>query len=483
MSSGDKTKGWSTIPFIINGKDVTSKASFSVNNPASSEKLWSGSSASISDATGAVEAAQAAFALWSQTKPSFRRDILFRAADLFISRKEELFAYQAQETGAGRQFMEINIQATAQILRDIGGRIETAVEGSVPATAEQGSHAIIVKEPYGVVLAIAPWNAPYVLGARSVAFALATGNTTVLKGSELSPRVFWAIGDVFRQAGLPDGCLNVIYHRTADAAAVTDALIAHPAIKKINFTGSTLVGSIIASLAGKHVKPLLLELGGKASAIVLKDADVKKAATSCAVGAFIHGGQVCMSTERILVHRSISDEFSAALKEATQGLFGPEKPPFVLVNSAAVQKNRGLIADAVAKGATTLLGDADAAEDQPTKMRPVIVSNVSKEMNIYHTESFGPTVSLLTFDTEEEALAVANDTDYGLSGAVFSEDLKAAMRVARKYETGAVHINSMTVHDEAALVHGGAKKSGYGRFNASQGLAEFLRYKTITWRE
>ncbi|KAG4293556.1 NAD-dependent aldehyde dehydrogenase [Fusarium proliferatum] len=479
MSSGDNTNSWSTIPFIINGKDVTSKASFPVNNPASSEKLWSGSSASISDATGAVEAAQAAFASWSQTKPSFRRDILFRAADLFISRKEELFAYQAQETGAGRQFMEINIKATAQILRDIGGRIEAALEGSVPATAEQGSHAIVVKEPYGVVLAIAPWNAPYVLGARSVAFALATGNTTVLKGSELSPRVFWAIGDVFRHAGLPDGCLNVIYHRTADAAAVTDALIAHPAIKKINFTGSTLVGSIIASLAGKHVKPLLLELGGKASAIVLKDADVKKAATSCAVGAFIHGGQVCMSTERILVHRSISDEFSAALKEATQGLFGPEKPPFVLVNSAAVQKNRGLIADAVAKGATTLLGDADAAEDQPTKMRPVIVSNVSKEMNIYHTESFGPTVSLLTFDTEEEALAVANDTDYGLSGAVFSEDLKAAMRVARKYETGAVHINSMTVHDEAALVHGGAKKSGYGRFNASQGLAEFLRKDVI----
>ncbi|KAF6530390.1 hypothetical protein HZS61_001702 [Fusarium oxysporum f. sp. conglutinans] len=408
---------------------------------------------------------------------------MFRAADLFISRKEELFTYQAQETGAGRQFMEININGTAQILRDIGGRIEAAVEGLVPATAEQGSHAIAVKEPYGVVLAIAPWNAPYVLGARSIAFALATGNTTVLKGSELSPRVFWAIGDIFRQAGLPDGCLNVIYHRTADAAEVTEALIAHPAIKKINFTGSTLVGSIIASLAGKHVKPLLLELGGKASAIVLKDADVKKAAASCAVGAFIHGGQVCMSTERILVHRSISDEFSTALKEATQGLFGSGKPPFVLVNSAAVQKNKGLVADAVAKGATTLLGDAEAVEDQPTKMRPVIVSNVSKEMNIYHTESFGPTVSLLTFDTEDEALAIANDTDYGLSGAVFSEDLKAAMRVARKYESGAVHINSMTVHDEASLVHGGAKKSGYGRFNAAQGLAEFLRYKTITWRE
>lgn len=190
-----------------------------------------------------------------------------------------------------------------------------------------------------------------------------------------------------------------------------------------------------------------------------------------------------MATERILVHKSIVDEFGAALKEITEKLFGSEVPPFVLVNPAAVAKNKKLLGDAVSKGATLLLGDAEASEDQPTKMRPVIVSNVSKDMDIYYTESFGPTVSLITFETEEEALAVANDTDYGLSGAVFSEDLKAAMRVARKYDSGAVHINSMTVHDEASLVHGGVKKSGYGRFNAAQGLDEFLRYKTITWKE
>lgn len=190
-----------------------------------------------------------------------------------------------------------------------------------------------------------------------------------------------------------------------------------------------------------------------------------------------------MATERILVHKSIADDFSAALKQATQKLFGSEVPPFVLVNSAAVAKSKKLLDDAVSKGAAVLYGDLTASEDQPTMMRPVIVSNVSKDMHIYHTESFGPTVSLITFETEEEALAVANDTDYGLSGAVFSEDLKAAMRVARKYDSGAVHINSMTVHDEASLVHGGIKKSGYGRFNAAQGLDEFLRYKTITWKE
>ncbi|KAJ6085346.1 NAD-dependent aldehyde dehydrogenase [Penicillium canescens] len=469
-----------TVPLIINGKDVTLPSTFTVVSPGSGEALWDASAASVVEATQAVEAAQAAFVSWSATKPSVRREILFRAADLLLSRKEELMSYQSRETGAGRAFMEFGINAAHQILRDIGGRIESALEGYVPVTAEQGSHAMMLKEPYGVVLAIAPWNAPYVLGVRSVAFALATGNTAVLKGSELSPRVFWAIGDVFSQAGLPDGCLSVIYHRTADAAEVSEVLIAHPSIKKINFTGSTAVGSIIASLAGMHIKPLLLELGGKASAIVLKDADVEEAAASCAVGAFIHGGQVCMSTERILVHTSIADKFAAALAKATQQYF---ESPYVLINPAAVTKNKNLLHDALNKDGKVLLGDPTASEDQPTKMRPVIVSGVSKEMEIFHTESFGPTVSLMTFETEEEALALANDTDYGLSGAVFSRDLSTALRVAHQYETGAVHINSMTVHDEASLVHGGVKKSGYGRFNGAQGMAEFLRYKTITWKD
>ncbi|SPN96510.1 uncharacterized protein DNG_00038 [Cephalotrichum gorgonifer] len=460
-AKGSAEHSGNPVTFIINGKDVASASSFPVIDPATGETLWRSASISNAEAAEAVEAAEAAFPSWSKTKPSYRRDIMFRAADLFLARKQELLSYQSRETGAGAQFMEININATIQILKDLGGRIEAAVQGLAPVTAEAGSYAMLIKEPYGVILAIAPWNAPYVLGVRSIAFALATGNTTVLKGSELSPRVFWAIGDIFRQAGLPDGCLNVIYHRTSDAADITQALIAHPAVKKINFTGSTHVGSIVASLAGKYVKPLLLELGGKASAIVLKDADLQKAATSCAVGAFIHGGQVCMATERILVHQSIVDDFAAAFTTATQRLFGAQVPPFVLINSAAVAKNKKLLRDALSKGATLLLGDPEATEDQPTKMRPVVVSNVSSDMDMYHAESFGPTVSLITFETEEEALAVANDTDYGLSGAVFSEDLRAAMRVARQYETGAVHINSMTVHDEASLVHGGVKKSGY----------------------
>lgn len=190
-----------------------------------------------------------------------------------------------------------------------------------------------------------------------------------------------------------------------------------------------------------------------------------------------------MSTERILVHKSIATEFGEALTRVTRQRYGSAALPYVLINAAAVAKNKKLVSDAVSKGAKVLHGDAAESDDQPTKMRAVIVSQVSKEMDLFHLESFGPTVSLVTFETEAEALALANDTDYGLSGAVYSRDLAAALRVARGYETGAVHINSMTVHDEPSLVHGGVKKSGYGRFNGAQGLDEFLRYKTITWKD
>ncbi|KAI9154773.1 NAD-dependent aldehyde dehydrogenase [Paramyrothecium foliicola] len=485
-----------TVPLICNGNDVVVTSKFQIINPATGNKLWDVSAASTTDAIHAVDVANAAFASWSVTKPAFRKQILLRAADILLTRKEELFAYQSQETGASRPFMEVNIRTAARILQDVAGKLEAALEGFVPVPEAKSTHAMIVKEPYGVVLAIAPWNAPVVLGVRAVAFALATGNTVILKGSELSPRSFWGIGDIFRQAGLPGGCLNVLYHRTADAADVTHAIIAHPAIKKINFTGSTHVGSIIASLAGRYVKPLLLELGGKASAIILKDADIEKAASSCADGAFLHvGPTICASVPSNLLAttgtlakaqadirgQTLHRAFGAALSEITRQRYGTEAPPYVLINAAAVAKNKRLIDEAVSRGAKLLHSDAAASQDQPTQMRAVIVSGVTKDMEIYHIESFGPTVSLLSFETEEEALAIANDTEYGLSGAVFSRDLNAALRVARGYETGAVHINSMTVHDEPSLLHGGVKKSGYGRFNGVQGLEEFLRYKTITW--
>ncbi|KAF2755338.1 aldehyde dehydrogenase [Pseudovirgaria hyperparasitica] len=472
-----------TIPLLINGENIVTKNTFDVISPSTSECIWRCSSATVDDARAAVTAAGNAFPAWSKTKPAFRRDILLRAADILTARADECADYMMQETGAAHYFSrDFNVPLTADVLRDLAGRI-SGIMGSIPTPAAEGANALVYKEPYGVVLGIAPWNAPFVLGLRSIIYPLAAGNTCVLKGSELSPRVFWAIGDVLREAGLPDGCLNVIYHRTADAAAVTTALIEDPLVKKVNFTGSTAVGRIIASQAGKNLKPVLMELGGKASAIVLDDADVQRAAEQCALGAFLHSGQICMSTERILVHKAIMAEFIPALQAAVTKAFPTDKPAPILIQPAGVTKNKSLISNAVENGAKILHGDPNLSEASNTRLRPIIVGDVTEKMDIYKTESFGPSVSVIEVQSEEEAVRIANDTEYGLSAAVFTENLNRGLRVAKQIESGAVHINSMSVHDESALPHGGVKASGWGRFNATWGLEEFLRTKTITFQD
>jgi len=292
----------------------------------------------------------------------------------------------------------------------------------------------------------------------------------------------WAICSVFAEAGLPDGVLNFITAEPSNAAAVTQALVANPEVKKINFTGSTAVGRIIAKLAGENLKPVLLELGGKAPAIVWEDADLDLAADQCALGSFLHGGQICMSTERILVHKKVRAAFEEKFAASVEKFFSSQRDAPLLIQARGVDKARNLVKDAVAKGATLSGGvDVNTEEATKTRMRPIIVKGITEAMDIYKTESFGPTVGIYEIETEEEALRIANDTEYGLSSAVFTEDLRRGLRFAKAIETGAVHINSMTVHDESGLPHGGVKASGYGRFNAGN-LSEWVRSKTVTYR-
>ncbi|KAH7092570.1 aldehyde dehydrogenase domain-containing protein [Paraphoma chrysanthemicola] len=477
------------VPLLINGKEVTTTTTFPVTSPSSHKEVWKAASASVEEVKTATSAAQAAFPAWSKMKPNAKRAIFMKAADIIDSRAEELGEYMKIETGAEAPFADgFNVPKAAELLRDLGGRMN-GIMGHIPTCDDEGTEALIVKEPLGVVLGIAPWNAPYVLGMRAILYPLAAGNTCILKGSEFCPRTWWAIGDVLTEAGLPAGALNVLFHRPEDAAQVTTALIEAPCVKKINFTGSTAVGRIIASQAGKNLKPVLMELGGKASAIVLDDADLKNAATQCALGAFLHSGQICMSSERVLVHKAIKPQFIEAFKHAVEGIFGGDKPAPVVVAAPAIERNKRLIAEAVKAGASVVHGDHEKDEVHPetnqksaTRMRPVIVDNVKKEMDLFYTESFGPSVSVIEIASDDEAVAIANDTDYGLSAAVFSQDLGRALRVAKQIESGAVHINSMTVHDEWSLPHGGAKASGFGRFNGQWGLEEFLRLKTITYK-
>ncbi|KAH6609223.1 hypothetical protein Trco_002569 [Trichoderma cornu-damae] len=479
--SSEEAKDSIVVPLIINGRDHYPERSFDVTSPVTGKVAHRCGAATLADAAAAVDAAAAAFKTWRRATPSLRRDILLRAAEIMRQRSDELVRIESDETGAARPWALFDVDTATELIKDVAGRI-SAMEGSFPTLTDPDTSGIVLREPYGVVLSVAPWNAPYILAARSITGPVAAGNTVVLKASELAPKSMRALVSVFHEAGLPNGVVNMIAHDRDTAAEITAALIANPHVRKISFTGSTNVGRVIGRLAGEHLKPVILELGGKAPAIVWEDADLDVAAQQCALGAFLHGGQICMATERIIVHKKIKSQFREKLKAAVDDMFPSAGPAPILVNEAAVRRNKALVENATSKGATVIFGDVSAREPRGAELRPIIIDRVTPDMDIYKTESFGPTVSLYEIETEEEALELANDSDYGLTSAVFTGDLRRGLRFARGIESGAVHINNMTVHDESALPHGGTKSSGFGRFNSSAGLDEWVRTKTITFK-
>ncbi|KAH7152685.1 Aldehyde/histidinol dehydrogenase [Dactylonectria macrodidyma] len=480
MPASTESGQGASVPLIINGQPVLTDSLFDVISPNTKKLVHQSSNADTKHALAAVDAAAKAFTSWSQTTPTQKRAVFLKAVEVLDKRTEELKGYMLAETGSDEGWAAFNVHLARECLLDTASRI-TAVEGRIPTLQDPTAGALIVKEPFGVILAIAPWNAPYALGFRSVTWAIAAGNAVVFKGSELSPRTLWAVTSVLQEAGLPDGVLNFLTCSPQNAASVTKALIESPEVKKINFTGSSGVGRIVAQLAGANLKPVLLELGGKAPAIVCEDADLDVAAKHCVLGAFMYSGQICMSTERIIAHKSIRAALEEKLKQNVEAIFSSGGDAPILIADRAVDKNKDLIKNALSNGAKLVCGNVDAAETTPSRLRPIIVSEVKPGMDIYATESFGPTVSVIEFDTEDEALKIANDTEYGLSAAIFSKDLRRALRLAKRIETGAVHINRMSVHDEAVLPHGGAKSSGFGRFNTGSGMEEWVRTKNITY--
>ncbi|OQE13316.1 hypothetical protein PENFLA_c050G05588 [Penicillium flavigenum] len=473
-----------TVPLIINGQEETTPNTFPVTSPYTNSTIWTASAATPQDAIRAVEAADAAFPSWSQTKPTVRRDILLKAADILEARLDTNAEYMRQEmgadVGASAGFV---VPLGVRMLREVASRI-TSICGSVPVVETEGQSAIIFKEAMGVILGIVPWNAPYVFGIRSAACALAAGNTTILKSSELTPRCYWAIGRAFEDAGLPAGCLNIIHCAPQDAPEVVNAMIEHDAVRKINFTGSTAVGRKIARACGQNLKPCLMELGGKNSSIVCHDADLQTAVQGVLAGAFLNSGQICMATDRILVDSSILPAFTEALQKAlAAGAAASDLPP-TLVNTASKTRVEALIANAVSAGAHFISGSADSVPtDSGVRMAPAVLGGVKEDMELWQEESFASVAACMPFDSEDEAIRLANGSGYGLSASVFTEDLRKGLAMAKRIQSGAVHINSMTIHDEPALPHGGVKNSGWGRFNTDEGLNEFLVTKSVTWMD
>ncbi|WP_091808932.1 MULTISPECIES: aldehyde dehydrogenase [Paraburkholderia] len=467
---------------LIGGQDrpASSGATFERLNPVTGTLASRSPAATLADADAAVDAAAAAFPAWAALRPTERRARLLKAADMMDARTGEFIAAGVAETGAMANWYGFNVHLAANMLREAAA-MTTQIDGSVIPSDTPDNLALAVRQPCGVVLGIAPWNAPVILGTRALAMPLACGNTVVLKASEACPAVHRLIGTVLQEAGLGDGVVNVVTNAPEDAAAIVERLIAHPAVRRVNFTGSTHVGRIIAMHAAKHLKPALLELGGKAPVLVLEDADLDAAVAAIAFGAFFNQGQICMSTERVIAHRSIADALVEKLTEKARKLVAtaPTDDGAVLgalVNAQAAQRVAALVEDARRHGATVLAGGAiDGAIMQPT-----IVDGVRPEMKLYAEESFAPVVTVQRVDSDDEAVQVANDSEFGLSAAVFSRDIARALGLARRIESGICHINGPTVHDEAQMPFGGVKGSGYGRFGSKASIAEFTDLRWIT---
>ncbi len=459
---------------IIGGESIAPEGggTYERRSPAADAVVTRAAAGRAGEAREAATAAARAFAAWSTTRHHDRVAILECAAALMEENAEEAVAIACDEVGSSPDWVRFNVEIAAAMLRQT-----VDLARALDAEAIVRGNQYLRRRPAGVVLGIAPWNAAVALAVRAVAAPLACGNTVVLKGSELCPKTHEWVAGILNSAGLPAGVLNYITSAPDHAEEVVDAMISHPAVRRVNFTGSTRVGRQIAVAAARHLKPCLLELSGKGTMVVLADADLDLAARSAAHGSFFNQGQICMSTERILVDDSVADAFAARFRgEAEKLRFAASSMPLgALISPNAAIRIRAMVDDALSKGATLVTGGELAGGG----IQPTIMDHVAPGMRLYSEEAFGPIAGIVRVADRDEALAVANDTDFGLVCAVHSADADAARAMLEEIETGIGHVNGSTVYDDPAMPFGGMKASGYGRFGGVEAIREFTECQWI----
>ena len=468
------------VPLSIGGTTRAAIETFDRVNPVTGELATRAAAASVADAVAAVDAAAAAFSDWAAIGPGARRAMLLKAADALDARAAAFIDAMMDEIGATEGWARFNLMLSSAMVREAAS-LTTQIGGEVIPSDKPGCISMALREPAGVVLGMAPWNAPIILGTRAIAVPLACGNTVVLKASEQCPRAHALIVEAFFEAGFGGGIVNLVTNAPKDAGAVVGAIIDHPAVRRVNFTGSTAVGKIIARRCADHLKPALLELGGKAPLIVLDDADLDEAVKAAAFGAFMNQGQICMSTERIIVVDAIADAFveKFAAKVSALSVGDPREgktPLGAVVDVKTVTHVQSLIDDALAAGAVQVNG----GHSEGVLMPAHVIDKVTPGMKLFRDESFGPVVGIVRARDAAHAIELANDTEYGLSAAVFTRDTARGLRVARQIKSGVCHVNGPTVHDEAQMPFGGTKASGYGKFGGKAGIDSFTELRWIT---
>ena len=433
------------------------------------------------EARRAVDAAAAAFPAWSESLPAQRQGIFLAAADVLEGRRDEVVDLLARETGCTFGFAMFQLQFVPGLLRQAAALayapIGTVIPSDIPGTLAMG-----LRRPVGVVAAIAPWNAALILSARSIAAPLALGNTVVLKPSEWSPVVGGTVwSEIFAEAGLPESVLTVVTHAPGGAGPIGDVFTSHPAVRRINFTGSTKTGRLLAEAAGRNLKRVVLELGGYNPLLVLADADLGYAVDATAFGAFLHQGQICMSARKVIVERTIADEFTSRLAEKAKGLKAgsPSEPDTIigpLINADALATVKRRVDDAVAKGARVLAG----GEAVGPCFQATVLADVPADSELAQEETFGPVLAVEVVGSADEAVERANATAYGLSAGIITSDPDKGFALAQRLETGVVHVNDQPVGDEPQMPFGGVKDSGWGRFGGQAVVDEFTELRWVT---
>jgi len=446
-------------------------------NPYNEKLLYSYKPAGVDDINEAYAAAEKAQTEWAKTTPAQKIGMLEKLVSAIADMRDDVYACLMEEGGSVKPKADFEFYTSMDIVKEAMS-FPMMMEGKIIPSNIPGKENYIYKIPKGVIGVIAPWNVPLVLAMRSVIPAIATGNAVVLKPATDTPGSAFLIAEFFEKAGFPAGLLNVIAGRGSE---IGDAFVSHPTPSLISFTGSTEVGRHIGEIASGWIKDVSLELGGNNAMIVLEDADIERAAAAAAFGAFFNSGQVCMALNRIVVLEKVYDAFMDAFIAATKTLkvgdpsdletfIGP------IINRSQVASVEKLVRETVMAGATVVL----KGKTEGNLIYPWIFADVTNDMPAAANEVFGPVCCLIKAKDEQEAIDIANDSEHGLSGSVFTRDLYRGMRVARQIKTGMIHVNDQSINDEPQVMFGGEKASGVGRFNAQWVVNKFTTEQWVS---
>ena len=461
--------------------DALDGAAYDDLNPFTGEVFAKVPAGKRADAKRAVDAAVRAFPAWSHSLPAERQALFLKAADILEKKQMEIVAILAEETGCTFGFAMFQTMFTPGLLREAAAQTHQATGEIIPSNLP-GAFNMAIRQPVGVVAGIGPWNAPLILSLRAICMPIAYGNTAVLKPSTESAAAGGVVlAEIFHEAGFPKGVLNVVTNGPGTSSEIGDEFIENPKVRRINLTGSTAVGRQLAEKAGRYLKRVALELGGQNPMIILRDADIDAAVNAAAFGGFLHQGQICMTTRRVIIEKPIAQEFiEKFVKKVSSFKVGNPKEPDTIIGPLINQTQLDLISNsvqaAVRDGAKILCG----GKSEGPCYCPTVLTNVKIGTPFSCEETFGPVVSVIEVKDEEEALSVANNTMYGLSASVFTRDLAKGLSIAERIESGIVHINDQTVHDEPQVPFGGVKDSGWGRFGGKAALEEFTELRWIS---